>query len=250
MRERQSVFEASPRRVRVYFNRQLIGDSKAMMVFHEAGRLPIYYFPKEDVCMKYLQPSGATSNPQPKGQGVYWHIQVGEKHAENAAFTFRNPPSGEPNLQGYIAFQWDQMDAWFEEDEEVFVHARDPYTRVDVLNSSRYVKIVVDDVLVAETRRPRLLFETGLPTRYYIPAQDTRMELLEQSTTVTHCPYKGEAHYYSVRAGEALHKDLVWYYRYPIPECPKIEGLLCFFNERVDIYEDGALLTRPKSPWS
>jgi uncharacterized protein (DUF427 family) len=118
------------------------------------------------------------------------------------------------------------------------------------MHSSRHIKILIDGVVVAESGRPRLLFETGLPTRYYLPKQDVRMELLERSDTVTRCPYKGEAQYYSVRIGDKLHKDLVWYYRYPVPECTKIQDLACFFNERVDLYEDNELLPRPISPWS
>jgi uncharacterized protein (DUF427 family) len=142
------------------------------------------------------------------------------------------------------------MDAWYEEDDEVFVHPRDPHHRVDVLNSSRHVKVVVEGVVVAETRRPRLLFETGLPTRYYIPKIDVRMDLLEPTDSITACPYKGRASYWSVRAGERLLEDLVWVYPAPIPECPKIENLLSFYNEKVDIYVDGELQPRPKTHWS
>jgi uncharacterized protein (DUF427 family) len=132
----------------------------------------------------------------------------------------------------------------------VFVHPRDPYHRVDVVHSSRHVKVVVDGEVVAETTRPRLLFETGLPTRYYIPKLDVRMDLLQPTDSVTACPYKGRARYWSVRVGDRTLKDLVWSYPAPIPECPKIEGLLSFYNERVDIYVDGELQPRPKTQWS
>jgi len=109
---------------------------------------------------------------------------------------------------------------------------------------------VVDDIEVADTKRPWLLFETGLPTRYYMPKHDARLDLLEPSDTVSRCPYKGEAHHYSVRIGDKLHKDVVWSYRYPAPDSAKVQGLLGFLNEKLDIYEDGKLLPRPKSPWS
>jgi uncharacterized protein (DUF427 family) len=142
------------------------------------------------------------------------------------------------------------MDSWFEEDDEVFVHPRDPYHRVDVLNSSRHVKVVVEGEVVAETHRPRLLFETGLPTRYYFPKLDVRLELLEPTDSVTACPYKGQARYWSVRVGDHVVKDLVWSYPTTIPECPKIENLLSFYNEKVDLYVDGELQVRPKTPWS
>ena len=143
------------------------------------------------------------------------------------------------------------MDAWFEEDDEVYVHARDPYKRVDVLHSSRHVKVVVAGQVMAESRRPAVLFETGLPTRYYLPKADVRMDLLVPTDTETRCPYKGTASYYSMRSGSALVRDIAWYYRHPIPECSKIENLICFFDERVDaVYVDGELQDRPRTRWS
>ena len=250
MAEQHSQFIPSPRRVRVFFSKEVIADSKAMMLLREPGRIPVYYFPKADVRTNLLQPGDRKTEGDQRGEARFWHVRVGEHRAENAAFTFRNPPAGEPDLSGHVAFEWGRMEAWYEEDDEVYVHARDPYKRVDVLNSSRHIKVVIANTVVAETRRPRLLFETGLPTRYYLPKADVQMTMLEKSDTVTRCPYKGEAHYYSVRIGGELHHDLVWSYPYPVLECPKTEGLLCFFNEKVDIYEEGQLQPRPKTPWS
>jgi len=142
------------------------------------------------------------------------------------------------------------MDAWFEEDEQVFVHPRDPYTRVDTVHSSRHVRVEIEGVTLGETRRPILLFETGLPTRYYIPKLDVRMDLLEPSESATRCPYKGLACYWSARVGDKLIKDIVWSYPAPIPECPKIENLLSFYNEHVDLYVDGVLSTAKSSGFS
>ncbi len=246
----RSEFEPSPRWVRVYFNSQLIADSRNMMLLRETNRLPVYFFPKNDVRMDYLQPSDHTTDASPKGEGVFWHVQVDNKMANDAAFTFRYPPDNGPKLEDHVAFQWNEMDAWFEEDDEVYFYARDPYKRVDVLQSSRHIKVVIDGAAVADSKRPWLLFETGLPTRYYIPKHDARMDLLEPSDTVTRCPYKGEAHFYSVRISDKLHQDLAWTYRYPMLECLKIQGLLGFLNEKVDIYEDDKLLPRPETPWS
>jgi uncharacterized protein (DUF427 family) len=112
------------------------------------------------------------------------------------------------------------------------------------------VRVEVDGQVLAVTNRPVLLFETGLPTRYYIPKLDTRMDLLESTDTVTHCPYKGAASYWSVRIGAKTYKDFVWSYPRPIPEIPKIENLLCFYNEKVDLYVDGVLQDRPVTPFS
>ena len=243
-------FGPSPRWVRVYFNRQLIAESRRMMLLRETNHLPLYYFPKQDVRMDFLQPSDHTAHSDWKGDGVFWHVQVGDRIANNAAFTFRNPPGNGPKLEDYVAFAWDKMDAWFEEDEEVFVYARDPHKRVDVIHSSRHIKVVVGGITVGETTRPTLLFETGLPTRYYMPKHGARMDLLERSDAVTRCPYKGDANLYSIKIGDELHEGLAWIYRYPTVECAKIQGLVGFLNEKVDMYEDGTLLPRPKTIWS
>jgi uncharacterized protein (DUF427 family) len=142
------------------------------------------------------------------------------------------------------------MDHWYEEEEEVFVHPRDPYHRVDVLASSRHIRVELAGQLVAESSRPHILFETGLPTRYYLPLADVRMELLEPTETHSRCPYKGLASYWTARVGEEVFADIVWCYPEPIPECPKVKDLLCFFNERADITVDGQPLPKPKTQWS
>ncbi len=243
-------FGPSPKHVRVYFNNQLIADSREAMLLRESNRLPVYYFPKKDVSMDCLQPSDRTSDSDAKGTGVFWDVKATDKIANNAAFTFRNPVGNGPQLEDYVAFKWNKMDAWFEEDEEVFVYARDPHKRIDVLPSSRHIRVVVDDTELADTRRAFLLFETGLPTRYYMPKHDAHMDLLAPSDSVTRCPYKGEAQLYSVNIGGKLLEGLAWTYRFPTLECTRIQGLMSFLNEKVDMYEDGKLLPRPKTPWS
>ena len=142
------------------------------------------------------------------------------------------------------------MDHWYEEEEEIFVHPRDPHHRVDTVPSSRHIRVEIDGVTVAETRRPYLLFETGLPVRYYIPQEDIRMELLEPSRAHTFCPYKGEASYWSIKIGDQLYRNYVWGYMDPLEESPKIKGLPSFFNEKMQIYVDGDLEERPETPWS
>ncbi len=152
-------------------------------------------------------------------------------------------------MHDHVAFYWDRMDAWFEEDEEVFVHARDPYKRIDYLQSGRHVRVVVNGETVAETRRPVLVLETGLPHRYYIPRADVRQDVLVPSDKVTRCPYKGEAHYYSINAAGEAHQDLAWYYRYPTTEAAKIANHLCFPQGKVEMYVDGILEEKPRSRW-
>jgi uncharacterized protein (DUF427 family) len=240
--------EYTPRRVRAYFDHQLIADSNKVLLVYETKRPPVYWFPIADVLMHLLAPkdpvTGAPSNT------VHWRSNSTGKMVDNLAWSYAEPTGDLAPLTDHIAFYWNAIDAWYEEDEEVFVHPRDPYTRVDTVHSSRHVRVVIDGTTVAETNRPVLLFETGLPTRYYIPKLDVRMDLLEPTDTVTHCPYKGDANYWTLRVGEKTYKDFVWVYRKPIPEIPKIENLVCFYNEKVDLYVDGELRERPISPFS
>jgi uncharacterized protein (DUF427 family) len=229
--------EVSPRRVRAFFDNQLLADSQQVLLVFETRRPPVYWFPVGDVRMDRLarkEPAAGTASGT-----VRWRSNTGGRVADNLAWSYAEPSGELAPLDGHIAFYWNAVDAWYEEDEEVFVHPRDPYTRVDTAHSSRHVRVEVDGQVVAETTRPLLLFETGLPTRYYIPKLDVRMDLLEKSDTVTHCPYKGAAGYWSLRVGEKIYPDFVWTYPRPIPEIPKIENLLCFYNEKVDLYVDG-----------
>ena len=242
--------EDSPRRVRARFNGETVADSRRVKLLHEAGLLPVYYFPEDDVRMDLLEESDHTTHCPFKGDASYWSVRVGDKVAENAAWSYPEPIDSARPLAGLIAFYWRKMSAWFEEDEQIFVHPRDPYHRVDVLDSSRHVKVSVNGEVVAETERPKLLFETGLPPRYYIPPEDVRKEALVPSDKQTQCPYKGVASYYSVEAGGGRVEDLVWYYPEPIPEAGKVKDHLCFFNEKVDLEVDGEMQERPHTPWS
>jgi uncharacterized protein (DUF427 family) len=242
--------EPSPRWVRAFFGGHPIADSKRVLLVFEPRRLPVYYFPRQDVRMDLLQPSDYTAASGGGAPTARWSLAVDGRRVDNVGWSYRDPDTEHARLKDHIAFYWNKLDAWFEEDDEVFVHPRDPYHRVDVLNSSRHVKVVVEGEVLADTHRPRLLFETSLPTRYYIPKADVRMDLLEPTQTSTQCPYKGKAVYWSVRVGDKVLKDLVWGYPFPIPECPKIENLVCFYNEKVEIYVDDELQPKPQTPWS
>lgn len=246
------ALEDCPRQVRAVLGGVTIAQSRAVKLLHETKHMPIYYFPAQDVRMDLLRPSGRERDFPRKGVAKYFDIAVGDTAVTNAAWVHDAPTSAvAQGLRGMVAFYWKKLDHWFEEDDEVYVHPRDPYHRVDVLNSSRHVQVIVQGEVVAESRRPRLLFETRLPTRFYLPWQDVRTDLLVPSTTKSQCPYKGVAEYYSVRIGNKLVKDLAWVYRYPIPECPKIENLVCFYNEQVDaIIVDGVEEPRPVTAWS
>jgi uncharacterized protein (DUF427 family) len=227
--------EASPRWVRGFVNGLPIVDSKRVVIAYGVRRLGTYFFPTDDVRMDVLRPVETQSQA---GEQRYT-LEVNGRTIEDIAWSYTADEHAE--LRGYLGFEWRKIDAWYEEDDEVFVHPRDPYHRVDVMNSSRHVKVVVGGQIVAETNRPRLLFETSLRTRYYIPKIDVRMDLLEPTDTVTQCPYKGNASYWSVRVGDQVFPDIVWGYPFPIPECSKIQNLLSFYNEKVEIYVDGEL---------
>ena len=246
----QAVYmEPTPKRLRVQIGDETVADSRRAMILQESGLQPVYYFPPEDVRSELLVDSDKHTRCPKKGQASYYSVRVGERVVDDAAWYYPDPiESAPPALRDMIAFYWDRVDHWFEEDEEVFVHARDPYHRIDVLQSSRHVRALLDGEVLADSTRPSVLFESNLPARWYLPREDVTAEL-EPSDTTTRCPYKGTAGYYSVRVGDDVAKDLIWYYAEPLIEVGRIAGALCFFNERVDLEIDGELQDRPGGVW-
>lgn len=160
-----------------------------------------------------------------------------------------------PADRGLVHLPWDAVDAWFEEDEQVFVHPRSPYVRVDALRSSRTVRVSLDGTVLAESTAPVLVFETGLPTRYYLPRPDVDLTHLVATDTVTECPYKGTtSQYWSMRVGhedpDTAHTDLAWSYEFPTRQLLPVAGLVAFYNELVDLSVDGVALARPRTKFS
>jgi uncharacterized protein (DUF427 family) len=231
--------DLNPRRVRVKFGGETIADSTNVITLHERGHFPVYYFPESDVRKDLFVEADHFTECPLKGTASYWSIKVGERISENAVWSYQNPIPESEAIKRYYSFYWDQVDAWFEEDEEIFVHARDPYKRVDALRSSRHIQVVIDGVTVAESHRPVIVFETGVPVRYYLPKEDVKQDLLSSSTLQTSCPYKGTASYWSVTIDDKVHDNIVWSYLNPIPEIPNIKEYLSFYNERVETYIDG-----------
>ncbi len=223
--------EDVPRRVRVLLAGDLVADSDDVRLLHPPGRTPTYLFPRAHISTGMLQPSERSTSDPGMGRRTYWHVRAGSHVAEDGAYSWQQPPDSAAGIAGLIAFDWDAFTV-FEEDEEVIVHPRDPYTRIDVLRSSRHVRVMVDDTVVAESTRPRMLLESGLPVRWYLPRDDVRTELLEPSQTTTRCPYKGVAQYWSLRLGERYEEDLVWAYPEPFHDAEAVRGLLCFPQER------------------
>jgi uncharacterized protein (DUF427 family) len=244
-RKRLLYIEDSPRRVRGYLDGELVVDSRRVKLVHEHGHLPVWYFPREDVRQELLEPTDHHTHCPKKGDASYHSVRVGDRVSENAVWHYPEPIENATALAGHMAFYFGALDRWLEEDEEVFVHPRDPYHRVDVLPTSRQVRVSVDGQVLAESSRTRVLFETGLPSRYYIPLEDVRAELTANDVT-TRCPYKGEASYHDAGGQPAL----AWEYREPIPVVAELAGHLCFFGERAEIEVDGELQEMPPTPWS
>jgi uncharacterized protein (DUF427 family) len=239
--------EQGHKRVRALAGGEVVADTIRPFLVWEKPYYPAYYLPRADVRAELVD-TGRTERSPSRGEARVYDVRAGGRVLAGAALAY--PDSSIEALRDLVRFDWESMDEWLEEDEPVYVHPRDPYKRVDILASSRHVQVRVDGVTVAESAQPRILFETSLPPRYYLPLTDVRMDLLRPTDTQTRCPYKGTATYWSVATGEAVHRDLVWTYRSPLPESQKIAGLLAFYNEKVDLYVDGQLQERPRTPFS
>ena len=242
--------EPYQRRIRGRLGGETIVDSVDAKLLHEHGLLPVLYFPEADVRINLLEPTEHTTYCPWKGDASYWTVRAGEQHAVNAVWSYREPLEGVAGLAGHYAVYATALDEWLEEDEPLLGHVRDPYHRVDVLDTSRHVKVSLHGEPLGESRRARVLFETGLPPRWYLPLEDVRDELLEPSERTSGCPYKGEARYYSVRVGDELAEDVVWVYDEPLHDAARVAGYVCFYNERVDLEIDQVPEARPQTPFS
>ena len=239
--------ETGRKRVRAYLAGELVADTSHPVLVWEWPYFPVYYIPAADIRAELI-PAGTTDHSPSRGDAEIYHVKVSGASADSAARRYPDSPLEE--LRDAVRLEWAAMSEWFEEDEPVYTHPRDPYTRVDILASSRHVRVEIDGVTVADSRQPRILFETGLPPRYYLPLTDLRMDLLRPSATESHCPYKGTAAYWSVDTGRQLYEDIVWIYRTPLPESQKVAGLACFYDEKVDVYLDGERQVRPVTHFS
>ncbi|GIF09043.1 DUF427 domain-containing protein [Actinoplanes siamensis] len=235
------TWEPSERRVRGLAGDETIVDSRRPILIWLPGQaVPLYAFPEQDVRVDLLRPAGATS----------YDLVLGPEVREAAAWRF-----AEPQLAAFLAFEWFErtgrgLDHWYEEDEEIFVHPRDPYKRVDAIHSSRHVTVEIGGRVVAESRRPVLVFETRLPTRYYLPRDDVRLDLLTPTDLSTGCPYKGTAGYWSLNDADQVPPNIAWSYPDPLPAVGAIAGHIAFYNEVADITVDGERLERPHTSFT
>ncbi len=240
--------EPTPRWVRVRVDREIIADSRdaLLLSWYGPGILPTYCFPESHVRSEFLV---AATGPGLPHASTY-DVVVGDLRVPRGAFRFDTSPDGSDMLGGHWTFAWESGLRWFEEALEVHVHARDTHKRVDAVPSERHIRIEIGGIVIADSVRPVAVFETTLPTRWYLPLDDVRTDVLVSSATTSRCPYKGTANYFTVRVGDVDHTDVAWTYPEPVIECPRIAGLVAFFDERVDVFVDGDLKTRPRTPWS
>lgn len=231
-------YEPVGRRVRGYLGGEVVVDSYDPWLHWEPERVvPGWCFPRGDVGTELLRPVAVRDGEH--SAEVTEVFDVGDR--ERAAWVY-----ADPDLEGRIAIDFKSLDRWLEEEAEVVGHPRDPFKRTDVRRSSRHVRVLVDGEVVADSERPLMLFETGLPVRYYLPPEDVRMDLLGESDGHSYCAYKGRASYHSLQGAG----DIAWFYPDPLPDNAEIRDHVAFFNERADIEVDGELLERPTTQWS
>jgi uncharacterized protein (DUF427 family) len=240
--------EPAPRRVRATLGGRTVFDTTRARYVWEFPFYPQYYIPLEDVDPDLLVDEGHEQHLT-RGTARRHGLRAGGEERPGSVRVFGgDAPEG---IAGSARFDWAALDAWYEEDEEVFVHPRNPYVRVDALRSHRHVRVMLDGHLLADTSAPVLLFETGLPTRYYIDRTDVTFAELRPSDTRTACPYKGvTSDYWSLRVEETTPKaseDIAWSYSFPTRQVQPITGLVAFYNEKVDIEVDGVALDRPRT---
>jgi len=237
--------EPVPRRIRAYLGGEKVLDTTRAWYVWEWPHYPQYYVPLADVRRDLLVSEGHTQRTG-RGLAELHGLRVGAAQRPRAARLITE--AAVDRLNGTVRFEWSALDAWFEEDEQVFVHPRSPYVRVDALRSNRPVRVELDGVVLADSPSPVMVFETGLPTRYYVNRTDVRFEHLVPTATVTACPYKGTTSgYWSVRAGGTEHKDLAWSYDFPTRQLLPITGMIAFYNEKVDTFIGGEPAERPQT---
>ena len=236
------------RRIRGVLAGETVFDSTSALYVWEWPHYPQYYIPAGDVRTDLLVASGQARQSR-RGTELLHTLKAGDVVRPDAARLITE--SGLDGVTGTIRFDWDALDAWFEEDERVFVHPRSPYVRVDALRSARTVRVELAGTVLAESSSPVMVFETGLPTRYYLNRTEVDFSHLVPSDTVTACPYKGQTTgYWSVRADGEVHQDLAWSYDFPTRQLLPITGLIAFYNEKVDTFLDGQLQDRPATHFS
>lgn len=227
------LFSPFLRRIRAVLAGETIVDSEQVMLLHESNIFPVLYVPVADVATEFLTKTDHTTHCPFKGDASYWTITAGGRVEENAAWGYETPIESAPWLAGYIAIEWGRMDRWFDEDDEIFGHIRDPYHRVDARPTSRRFQVRVAGNQVADTTGAFVVSETGGPNRMYIPVADIKTDAFTKSETTTHCPHKGDTVYWHHH--ESNTTDVAWSYPAPLEEATRIAGHWCFDGDNVEI---------------
>lgn len=236
-----------PRRIRAVKCDETVVDTTRALYVWEWPHYPQYYFPKADVKMDAFVEGEVITTPQ--GDARRLDMKVGAVGPRSVGRLITN--SALVGIAETVRFEWNAIDRWFEEDEEVFVHPRSPYKRVDALRSTRAVRVELNGIVLAQAQGCIMVFETGLPTRYYFDPTNVRFAFLVSSGTQTHCPYKGiTGGYWSVQVNDEYVADVAWTYLFTTPAMTPIAGLVAFLNEKVDIFIDGRLQSRPVTHFS
>lgn len=259
-------YEPTPKRVRAHVGEQpLIDSRRAVLVWEPKRVVPSYAVPVEDIAGDLIPASAADAEAHPvrlgedgppvldprtpfavhSTPGEALTIRSGDVVLDGAAFRF-----ADPDLAGFVVLDFAAFDVWREEEDRIYAHPRDPFKRIDVRQGAMHLTISRDGLLLADSKRPKLLFETHIAPRYYLPREDVRLDLLTDSDSRSECAYKGEARYWSANLGDATVPDLCWSYEQPLSDASEVRDLICFYNEHVDLTIDGVAVPRPVTPWS
>ena len=228
-------------RIRAYFAGELLADSRAALLVRESPFKMNYAFPEQDVNISFLEKLDKEPESPTKGRIVFYHITApgsAAHKAEKAAHAYPDLKEGRPDLRGYLLFNWNAMDSWYEEEELLLGHPRDPFTRIDVRQSSAHIFVQFNNTVIADTKRPRMLMETGLPIRYYIPEEDVNWDCLFPIEKTTVCPYKGRSKYWSIKVGEDEAPATAWSYPDPLQDAERVKGTVCFYQEKLTVFVD------------
>ena len=232
--ERLLFAEPLQRRMRIQLSNQWIADSEDVVLLHEPGRYPVAYFPQESIRSGVLTLENHRTTHRDLGDTAWYGVSCDGKRVARAAWQHVALPDHAGLLQNRIAFVWQKMDAFFEEDERIVGHATDPYHRIDIRQSSRHLVVRDGDRLIADTQRPRVLFESGYAPRWYVPRADVDDAALAPISRQTFCPYKGIASYYDI----GQNTQAAWSYRHAWPEVARISDLVSFEPHKVSVFID------------
>jgi uncharacterized protein (DUF427 family) len=244
----QVVFAPTGTKIRAEFDTEVVAESRNAMLLRESPFRLVYGFPKVEVTSSALQARSETDHAGGLGAVRYWDLITDGTRREQALYEYLDTREGVPDLRGYLFVEWASANRWFEEEEQLIGHPRDPFTRIDVRQTAYHIQVELEGVTVADTSRPLVLAETGVPIRYYVPSDDITWYYLIDSETTSSCAYKGRARYWHLQVNGTVHEDLVWAYLEPLQDATLVKDALCFYQEKLTLRIDGEVEARaPRS---